>query len=213
MYDYNAFWDDCWKEDEGAQLYEYLKGYYKLTCREIDLFKENNINTVCDAACGFGAYSLALASNGFDTYSFDISEKAVEITKNGLEKYGFELNKIKIASILDTGYEDAFFDGAVVHAVLDHLLVSDAKAALSEMLRITKAGGLIWLSFDIPEEDDMTEPHSFPEEGTMLYTGDGRTGMLFHPYDRNSIYELIGEYEIVYKADNGVRERVVIIRK
>ena len=66
---------------------------------------------------------------------------------------------------------NAFFDGAVVHAVLDHLLVSDAKAALSEMLRITKAGGLI------------------------------------------SIYELIGEYEIVYKADNGVRERVVIIRK
>lgn len=130
MYDYNAYWDECWKEDEGDDLYEYLKGYYKLSSRELDLFKENSISRVCDAACGFGAYTLALASNGFDTYSFDISEKAVEITKNGLEKYGIDLNKIKIASILDTGYEDEFFDGVVAHAVIDHLMVSDAKAAL-----------------------------------------------------------------------------------
>ena len=123
------------------------------------------------------------------------------------------MNKIKIASILDTGYEDEFFDGVVAHAVIDHLMVSDAKAALSEMIRITKEGGLIWLSFDVPEEDDLTEPYFCPEEGTMQYTCNGREGMLFHPYDWDSIYDLTGKYEIVYKADKGKRERVLIIRK
>jgi SAM-dependent methyltransferase len=213
MFDYNSYWEKCWIEDDSDELYGFLKGYYKLNSKEIELFKESGVHTVCDAACGFGAYSLALASNGFDTYSFDISEKAVAITKNGLEKYGIDLNKIKIASILDTGYEDDFFDGVVAHAVIDHLLSSDAKAALSELFRITKKGGLIWLSFDIPEDDDMTAPHFCPEEGTIQYTGEGREGMLFHPYDWDSVNDLLSGSEIIYKADKGTRERVVIIRK
>ena len=140
MFDYNSYWEKCWIEDDSDELYGFLKGYYKLNSKEIELFKESGVHTVCDAACGFGAYSLALASNGFDTYSFD-------------------------------------------------------------------------LSFDIPEDDDMTAPHFCPEEGTMQYTGEGREGMLFHPYDWDSVNNLLSGSEIIYKADKGTRERVVIIRK
>ncbi|WP_420314800.1 methyltransferase domain-containing protein [Butyrivibrio proteoclasticus] len=38
--------------------------------------------------------------------------------------------EIKVASILDTGYEDASFDGVIAHAVFDYLIVADAKRAV-----------------------------------------------------------------------------------
>ena len=59
----------------------------------------------------------------------------------------------------------------------------------------------------------MTVPHFCTEEGTIQYTGEGREGMLLHPYDWDSVNDLLSESEIIYKADKGTRERAVIIRK
>ena len=213
IHDYNTYWERCWKEDDSTELYRYLDMYYKMKSKEIDIFKEHNIVKVCDAACGFGAYSLAFASNGFDVYSFDISDTAVEITKDGLKKYGIDTTNVKVASILNTGYEDEFFDGVIAHAVLDHLIIEDAKKALEELLRITKTDGLVWISFDIAEEDDFAEEHITLDDGTMQYTGGSRAGMLFNPYDWDKIDELLKSYNIVYKADKAKREKVVILKK
>ncbi|MBE5827721.1 MAG: class I SAM-dependent methyltransferase [Butyrivibrio sp.] len=212
-YEYRQYWDKCWKEENAAELHRYLEGYYKLNSPEIDFFKQNSITNVCDAACGFGAYSLAFASNGFKVSAFDISETAVEIATNALEKYGLSHTEIKIASILETGYDDSSFDGVIAHAVLDHLTVKDAKKALTELLRITRKDGLVMVSFDIPEEDDLTEAHILLEDGTLQYTCQSRSGMLFHPYDREAIEELTKDYNVVYKADKGKRERIVIIKR
>lgn len=158
----------------------------------------------------FGAYSLAFASNGFHVQSFDISETAVEITKKGLERYGIDATNVKVASILDTGYADESFDGVIAHAVLDHLMVDDTKKALQELFRITKPNGLILVSFDIAEDDDMNEAHITLKDGTMQYTCESRKGMLFHPYDWEKIDELLKNYNIVYKADKGKREHIVL---
>lgn len=96
--------------------------------------------------------------------------------------------------------------------VLDHLTVEDAKRVLTELLRITRKDGLVMVSFDIPEEDDLTEAHILLEDGTLQYTCQSRSGMLFHPYDREAIEELTKDYNVVYKADKGKRERIVIIK-
>ena len=211
--DYYDFWEKCWGEENRVELDGYLGNYFELKNKEIEFFKENNIVNICDAACGFGAYSLAFASNGFNVSGFDISETAVTITKESLEKYGLPSGNIKVASILNTGYEDGVFDGAVAHAVIDHLVLSDAELALKELMRIIRSGGLLMLSFDIAEPDDLTEPHIMMEDGTMQYTTGTREGMMFHPYEWDEIEKLLAEFDIIYRADHGKRERVVIIKK
>lgn len=212
-YNYNTYWEKCWKEDNHEELYRFLDKYYEMESKEIDIFKEYNIINVCDAACGFGAYSLAFASNGFNVYSFDISETAVEITRNGLKRYGFDAMHVKVASVLDTGYEDESFDGVIAHAVLDHLVVADANQALTELFRITKINGLILVSFDIAEEDDMKEEHIILKDGTMQYICESRKGMLFNLYDWDKVDKLLEGYNIVYKASKGKRENIVILKK
>lgn len=213
MIDYNMYWERCWKEEEPEQLYKYLDSYYGITSKELDVFKEYNVVSVCDAACGFGAYSLALATNGFDVYSFDISDTAVEITKNGLMKYGIESNNVKVADILDTGYMDAFFDGVIAHAVIDHLTMEDAAKALKELLRITKPEGLLLITFDIAEEEDYEEEHIAFEDGTMEYVKGSRKGMLFRPHDWNMIDKFLGDCNMIYRGEKANRERIVILKK
>lgn len=213
MNDYNLYWERCWQEEEPTELFQYLDTYYKMTNKEIDIFKEHHVVKVCDAACGFGAYSLAFASNGFQVYSFDISDTAVEITKTGLKKYGLESDNVKAASILYTGYTDSFFDGVIAHAVIDHLTLKDANTALNELLRITKLNGLVLITFDIAEEEDYEEEHTTFEDGTMEYAEGSRKGMLFRPYDWDMIEDLLKGCNIIYRGEKAKREHIVILKK
>ena len=212
-HNYVEYWERCWQEDNAStDLYQYLEGFYGLKSNEIGIFKEHGVKNVCDAACGFGAYTVALASNGFSVDSFDISETSVEITKNALKKYGWDASRVKVAGILNTGYEDGMFDAVVAHAVIDHLTYDDAGKALTELNRIVKRNGLILVSFDIAHEDDYNEPHVSLPDGTMEYTCESLKGMLFHPYDWAGIDELLKDRNVIYKADKGDRERVVILK-
>jgi len=210
---YNLYWERCWKEEEPTELVKYLESYNGMKSREFDVFREHNVVKVCDAACGFGAYSLALATNGFEVYSFDISETAVKIATGGLKKYGVKSDNIKVGGILDTGYEDEFFDGVIAHAVIDHLTSEDAANALKELLRITRLNGLVLITFDIAEAEDYEEEHTVLPDGTVKYVSGSRRGMLFRPHDWDMIDELLEGCNIIYRDEKANRERVVILKK
>ena len=50
---YQTYWESCWKEEDSAQLQRYLEGWKNYHGREIEILKEHQVKTVCDAACGF----------------------------------------------------------------------------------------------------------------------------------------------------------------
>lgn len=210
---YQTYWEACWQAEDATQLQIFLEGWKNYHGREIELLREYQVKSVCDAACGFGAYTIAFAANGFEVSGFDISPASVEITRQGLVQCGFEAVDIKMASLLDTGYEDVAFDAVNAHAVLDHLTVSDAKRAIDELFRIVRKGGLVMISFDGTEEDDFAEEHVEIEPGTMQYVSGSRKGMLFHPYEWEEIDRLLELYEIVEKWSNRRGEKIVVLKK
>lgn len=209
---YEAYWERCWRDENPNELTEYLALYDKMQRREIEIFRSHGAINLCDAACGFGAYTLAFASNGFKMSGFDISDAAVEFVRGALAEYGVDPSSIKVADILDTGYPDACFDGVIAHAVLDHLTAEDSKRALNELLRITLPGGLVMLSFDKAETDDYERAHIVLEDGTLRYTEGLWRGMLFRPYDRDAVEEFLSHAQIIYMAESR-REYSVIIKK
>lgn len=209
----DKYWEKCWNREDVSELFGYLKSYEKLKSEEIEIFKQHKLKKICDAACGFGAYSLAFFSNGFETYGFDISAKAVEIAKKGLEPYGIDPANYKIAAITDTGYKDEAFDGVVAHAVLDHLTFELAEKAVNELLRITAKGGLVLLSFDAAEQEDYEIAHILLEDGSMEYTDESRKGMIFLPYDWEKINILLKNRKIISQRVNRKNEKMVVIQK
>ena len=205
-------WEKSWQRDADRDFSQYIAPFFRMKSREIEIFRENGVHLVCDAGCGFGAYTLAYASNGFSVKSFDISKTAVSIAKGLMRKYGLE-SEIKTASILDTGYDDDTFDGVISYSVLDHLTVSDARRALRELLRITRTGGLLMLAVDTPDEDDLAQEHLVLEDGSIQYTGREKEGMIFHPYDAAAWKSFLAGETVIHRSTGPKGELVAIIKK
>ena len=207
-YSYSEYWEKCWDSENVDELQQYLSGWNRLKSEEIDIFKSHGVKKVCDVACGFGAHTIALLSNGFDVEASDISPKAVELTAAGLKGFGYGDVKVKIAGVLDTGYEDESFDAVTAYAVIDHLTKNDAKKAIHELVRIVKKDGLVLLSFDTPQNEDFSLPHQSLEDGSMLY----EDGMIFHPYEDGEIKDLLKEYRIIFHKTNQKGNKIYILK-
>ena len=200
-------------QESPERLYIYLDDSYQSKDNIIDIFREYRVNTICDAACGYGAYSLAFASNGFQVESFDISPSAVRITQRSIKKYGITID-VKAANILSSGYADAAVDGVIASSVLDHMTIADAQRALSELCRITRPGGLILVSFDTPEASDLKMDHEVLEDGSLRYVdGTSRAGMIFHPYGKEEIDLLLAGKRVIYEHTNQKGEQIRILEK
>ncbi|MDE6641876.1 MAG: methyltransferase domain-containing protein [Acetatifactor sp.] len=207
-----AYWDTVWSKEDLENYKKYIKGYENVQNMMVREFQKHNCHVVCDAACGFGANSLILQSNGFDVWGFDISESAVWITKELLAPYGIRREQFKTASILSTGYPDGFFDAAAVRAALDHLCVKEFNIALGELKRITKENGLLYASFDPLEPDDTELEYRVLEDGSFLYTDESRAGLLFHYYSDEDIQKAFHGYEILDMETDGRGNRHLTVR-
>lgn len=206
------YWDTVWDKNDIENYRQYIKGYENVKNVMVREFRKHNCRIVCDAACGFGANSLILLSNGFDVWGFDISETSVWITKELLAPYGVQKERFKTASLSNTGYPDCFFDAVAVRAAMDHLCVDEFNSALGELQRITKANGLLYVSFDPLEPDDMELEHSVLEDGSFLYTDESRNGLLFHYYSDEDIQKVFHGYEILAMETDGRGNRHLVIR-
>lgn len=213
-YVYAEYWDKCWNDENVSDLSRYLSSWNGSKSDEMDIFVARGIKKVCDAACGFGAHTIALLSNGFDVEAFDVSRRAVELTVEGLRKHGYENVKVKTASVHNTGYPDETFDALTAYAVMDHLTKKDAEEAIRELMRVVKTGGLVLLSFDKAQEDDFVMPHRLLEDGSMLYEeGTPNGGMIFHPYEDGEITNLVKEYRVLLRRTDKKGNRIIVLEK
>ena len=85
------------------------------------------------------------------------------------------------------------FDGVVCRDVLDHLPRAEAAAAVKELCRITKPGGIVILTLDPLDEEYRTEPHRVNADGDYVYTAGKWKGMVFHPYTAETVRAIVPE--------------------
>lgn len=184
------FWELSWEQADPERVAEYISSFDREPDALVSILRRYGVKTVCDAGCGCGAYAAKLAANGFRVSGFDISARAVEIARGLLRRASLEA-ELKTAGILSTGYAGGAFDGVIARDVLDHMRRSDAAAAVKELCRITKPGGIVLFTVDPLDEEYQTEPHSVNADGDYLYTGGKWKGMLFHPYNAATVREIV----------------------
>jgi len=205
------FWDSVWNDSSIESYKKYIN--LSLEYEFIEYFKREGLKNVCDAACGFGKYSVILSYNGFALSGFDVSEEAVRLAENMLQSFSLPYESFKVCSITDIAFERSLFDGVTAHSVIDHLTMDAAYKAIDELFRITKKGGLIFISFDGLEEDDISSPHIVLDDGSFKYTEGRREGMIFKYYSDQDIKKLLYKRNIIWinHKKSGVRE--IILRK
>lgn len=94
--------------------------------------------TVLDVGCGPGWWTGLLAKQGVDAFGVDISSEMVRVARDNNPDARFE-----ISSLLDLPADDATVAAAVCWFVLHHLPDEDVDAALTEMIRVVKPGGVL----------------------------------------------------------------------
>lgn len=187
-----SFWDHSWETISTQRILEYIADYDLDPDDFIHQLHIRKAETICDAGCGCGIYSLKLAANGFSVSGFDISAKAVAIASGLLQQAGFHA-RLQQASILATPYPDGCFDCVLSRDVLDHMPRVQAKAAIRELLRITAPGGLVCVGVDHSDEEYEAEPHFLNADNDYIFTQGKWNGMVFHPYTPQELAELVPE--------------------
>lgn len=205
------FWETVWKNESIEVFIEYIKLQDEYPF--IDIFKRNNVASICDVGCGFGKYSAICAHNGFKVSGFDISHSAINISQAMLSRFKLPFENYKTCSIINIDFETESFDGVIAHAIIDHLSLNDAIRAVEEVLRITKPNGLVYFSFDGLNEEDNAMQHTVLEDGSFLYNEGNREGMIFRFYSDGEIGKLFRDKEIVYQNTKQNGEREIILRK
>lgn len=186
------FWKCSWEHVDPERIAEYVNSLDMEPDALIDALHRHGVKTVCDAGCGCGAYARKLAANGFSVCGFDVSSRAVGIAQTLLASVTLTA-ELKTAGILSTGYADGTFDGVVCRDVLDHLPRAEAAAAVKELCRITRPGGIVVVTLDPLDKEYRTEPHHVSADGDYVYTAGKWKGMVFHPYTAETVRAIVPE--------------------
>ena len=80
------FWERSWSGVDMDRVERYIDSEDTTEDYIISCLREQGAETVCDAGCGCGAYSVKLVANGFEVFGFDVAAGAVKIAEELMPK-------------------------------------------------------------------------------------------------------------------------------
>src|SRR4051812_47640000 len=94
--------------------------------------------TLLDVGCGPGTITNDLAALVSRVTAIEVSDAVIGLARDAVDRSNVEF---VVADVHELGFDDAAFDVVHAHQVLQH--VADPVAALREMRRVCKPGGLV----------------------------------------------------------------------
>jgi len=93
---------------------------------------------ILDAGCGTGIFTLDILSSGSKVIGLDLSLPMLKGAEKKLKEYP---THVVLADMFELPFPEGFFDKAVSVTALE--FIEDAEAAVGELFRVTKRGGLV----------------------------------------------------------------------
>ena len=116
------------------------------TIEYVDRYLKEN-DRILEVGAGTGRYSLYYASKGYKVDSVELIQSNIDVFKTKI-KDDMDINVIQGNALDLSMYEDETFNVTLVLGPLYHLFTKENKEkAISEALRVTKKGGIIFLAY------------------------------------------------------------------
>jgi ubiquinone/menaquinone biosynthesis C-methylase UbiE len=148
---------------------------------------------ILDAGCGVGRFSVELARRGFFVYILDISEKSLKVATKHLMERGFDNFVVYLADVEDMDFfEDEKFEASFAIELLPY--VSNPLKAMSELVRVTKKGGLMFLSVEGMYGSIMSDFNIISNELVEVYKTKHKS--YTHYYTEETFEDMLSKFEV-----------------
>ncbi len=192
---------------EWNKLSEKGKNKWKEPCIEsyylINRWKEQNKRDFLDIGCGLGRHTIQFAKQGFNTNAIDLSEEAVQSTKEWLEKEGLKTKvKVQKADMVNLHFEPESMDCILCRNVIAHTDTEGIKRIIEQIYKILRKDGECFLTLGSKNAStfkDKKNPKK--DENTAIRMDEGPEKGVPHFYaDMEIIPELFKDFSIEYLA-------------
>ena len=163
----------------------------------VSRWKEKNFTSFLDLGCGLGRHSILFAKNGFDTYSFDLSQYGIEVLNEKAKELGLAI-KTTVGDINKLPFRTEMFDCLLAYHVISHTDSQGIKTIISEIQRVLKSQGEFFITLCSKKSSAFTEK-SYPQidENTILKTEEPELNIPHFYADLAAVRSLFKDFEII----------------
>jgi ubiquinone/menaquinone biosynthesis C-methylase UbiE len=130
-------YDDVWKSDSVDTHFK-----AEIPQKMLELFKQENVQSILDLGSGDGSIAVALAKQGKTVHALEISSEGIEKTKIRAHKAQTSVHTYKQDMYQQLPFKNQSLDAVIAFQSLNHNTLSEIEKLFVEITRILKSGGL-----------------------------------------------------------------------
>lgn len=161
-----------------------------------EIWKQKGHKKILDLGTGLGRHAVYFAQQGFDVSAIDISEYGIEHLKSWAIKENINVDAI-IGDMLQLPYPNKYFDCIFAYHVISHSDTKGVQKIISEMERVLKDNGKVFLSFCSKETTDyIEETANRIDENSIICQKEPEVGVPHFYANLDDIIGLLHSFEI-----------------
>ena len=134
-------WKDGFLDLRKLKIIRYINKKRLNASGFLELTKKNDV--ICDAGCGDLTLLGQFKSMGYQNlYGFDIDEDLINASSPELKN---SFSEVKVGSACQIPFNSEFFDAVIIWGILHHIDPKDYKTVFSEVTRILKPKGKLFI--------------------------------------------------------------------
>jgi len=159
-------------------------------------WEERGYKDLLDLGTGLGVHAVYFAKQGFNVSALDISDYAIQYLKNWSVKENLTINA-EVGDMLSLPYHNRSFDCLFAYHVISHTDSMGIMKTISEIERVLKPNGEVYLTFCSKESTEFTE-NLFPklDKNTLISQDVAEKGIPHFYADLNDLKELLADFNI-----------------
>ena len=188
-------------DDKTAWERLYAKGEFMR--REVDpeiggrarLFRSRGVRRVLDLGCGSGRHMVFMAKEGFEMFGLDFAPSGLCETLRVLGKKGLS-GHVALFDMQRLPYDSEFFDAVISIRVIHHNRLKAIQETVSEIRRVLKSGGLVWVTVPKPKYTSGIGGQEI-EPGTFVPQEGREKGIPHHHFTWEGLLDLFQDFKVI----------------
>jgi cyclopropane fatty-acyl-phospholipid synthase-like methyltransferase len=181
----------------------------------VKLFRKNHVKKVLDLGCGSGRHLIYFASEGFDIYGFDSSPNALKLARKWLDERNLNVQIYLHRMEKKFPFKTDFFDAIISIQVIHHNKLEVIRKSVSEIERVLKNGGIIFISFPVLKKFSHKNQWKLKEieKGTYIPLDGPEKDLPHHFFSKEEIFNIFNKFKILDMGPDGTNHEFILAKK